>query len=232
MQLQCSPDKHGLSPRVRGNLKGWSCHTCLLRSIPACAGEPVIIDFIAEHPAVYPRVCGGTAPEFLARGKAGGLSPRVRGNRHQAQGWQRWRRSIPACAGEPQSSLKLPGCMEVYPRVCGGTGWNSGNKIMARGLSPRVRGNLAHDEPGPVRLRSIPACAGEPLGPVSIAPPPGVYPRVCGGTVFLSRMMPAAAGLSPRVRGNRILASRPFSRIWSIPACAGEPDHAVRSRTV
>ena len=73
----------GLSPRVRGN------PTCRLpsgryeRSIPACAGEPVVLDFpvklVAVYPprvrgnpndkpyareilGVYPRVCGGTRP--------------------------------------------------------------------------------------------------------------------------------------------------------------------------
>ena len=50
------------------------------------------------------------------------------------------------------------------------------------GLSPRVRGNPRHRNSSTLEVRSIPACAGEPL---TIRPPPQearVYPRVCGGT--------------------------------------------------
>ena len=31
-----------------------------------------------------------------------------------------------------------------------------------------------------IYMRSIPACAGEPLGMKGFGYPPGVYPRVCG----------------------------------------------------
>ena len=50
-----------------------------------------------------------------------------------------------------------------------------------------------------------------------------VYPRVCGGTQHVAAGVPAWAGLSPRVRGNR--AWRPVVPLYagSIPACAGEP---------
>ena len=34
----------------------------LLRSIPACAGEPAYQGPTLGHRKVYPRVCGGTAP--------------------------------------------------------------------------------------------------------------------------------------------------------------------------
>ena len=53
--------QQGLSPRVRGN------HACakdrhpLVRSIPACAGEPTNRRRIGWLMKVYPRVCGGTA---------------------------------------------------------------------------------------------------------------------------------------------------------------------------
>ena len=50
-----------------------------------------------------------------------GLSPRVRGNLTMATPAVDWKRSIPACAGEP---VRLGGEVlggGVYPRVCGGT---------------------------------------------------------------------------------------------------------------
>ena len=50
----------------------------------------------------------------------------------------------------------------VYPRVCGGTATAVSIASTARGLSPRVRGNLVFDPPAASPLGSIPACAGEP----------------------------------------------------------------------
>ena len=76
---------------------------------------------------------------------------------------------------------------------------------MAKGLSPRVRGNLEPPLATGGGYRSIPACAGEPFGYCTEAGAQWVYPRVCGGTL----MYPAAGdidkGLSPRVRGNLIV---------------------------
>ena len=71
--------------------------------------------------------------------------------------------------------------------------------------------------------RSIPACTGEPTATLSEVRKGTVYPRVYGGTLFLSFFPRSKSGLSPRVRGNRIgNAVRP-KRIGSIPACTGEP---------
>ena len=90
---------------------------------------------------VYPRVCGGTAavqPDGVA---GGGLSPRVRGNRHRRTSSFLCVRSIPACAGEPRSASAHIRLFAVYPRVCGGTAGFTGAEHPLEGLSPRVRGN-------------------------------------------------------------------------------------------
>ena len=72
--------RHGLSPRVRGNLMPTRRPTDDLRSIPACAGEPYGAGL--DHPVreVYPRVCGGTPRIPVVKIFVLGLSPRVRGN--------------------------------------------------------------------------------------------------------------------------------------------------------
>ena len=89
-------------------------------------------------------MCGGTM--------VGAVKPR------RAQG------SIPACAGEPATAQNVEGLVKVYPRVCGGTGPAGRVSGLGLGLSPRVRGNLTYPIPSPRENRSIPACAGEPLG--------------------------------------------------------------------
>ncbi len=49
------------------------------------------------------------------------------------------------------------------------------------------------------------------------------YPRVCGGTAIPRASYARRGGLSPRVRGNRILPPGVDARHRTIPACAGEP---------
>ena len=50
-----------------------------------------------------------------------------------------------------------------------------------------------------------------------------VYPRVCGGTLARLCNVQRTAGLSPRVRGNRLPDAVGGGVDGSIPACAGEP---------
>ena len=70
----------GLSPRVRGNREDRERGRRVRRSIPACAGEPVIVYHSTGSFRVYPRVCGGTPTGAGTRKGNQGLSPRVRGN--------------------------------------------------------------------------------------------------------------------------------------------------------
>ena len=136
------PASLGLSPRVRGNLDHIDLELALKRSIPACAGEPSINFGAISLTRVYPRVCGGTSCASFADSCANGLSPRVRGNHKERVFVPQMERSIPACAGEPQSGSEKAANEQVYPRVCGGTGSRVGAAWGCWGLSPRVRGNL------------------------------------------------------------------------------------------
>ena len=98
-----------------------------------------------------------------------------------------------------------------------------------RGLSPRVRGNPPGPAPTPRRTRSIPACAGEPGRSRTAACRPGVYPRVCGGTLRRQSPLRRGSGLSPRVRGNHNGQDYQATNAGSIPACAGEPSSLVNT---
>ncbi len=131
--------------------------------------------------------------------------------------------SIPACAGEPLKPRPRRAWRAVYPRVCGGTGFNDVGEFLARGLSPRVRGNRAATIKTSTDFGSIPACAGEPRRRPSTSLGPSVYPRVCGGTAKPLIAQTMSLGLSPRVRGNHMAFSKHTQVGRSIPACAGEP---------
>ena len=71
--------------------------------------------------------------------------------------------------------------------------------------------------------RSIPSRAGEPLAPGRGPELARVYPRACGGTQKVGFAAKRAAGLSPRVWGNRIARAAVGGQQGSIPARAGEP---------
>ena len=172
-------------------------------------------------------MCGGTDVAQRRLRARDGLSPRVRGNRSYATLMATSQRSIPACAGEPRQYLRVGAVGGVYPRVCGGTATSDQGPDPTEGLSPRVRGNHTRRIASITTLRSIPACAGEPVRERAVAIPVEVYPRVCGGTGFDGRLPPRPQGLSPRVRGNPYGYRARRAREGSIPACAGEPDRGA-----
>ena len=213
----------GLSPRVRGNLGGFTGGVVGTRSIPACAGEPAGLIPPRGRGRVYPRVCGGTIRQANFPHFPHGLSPRVRGNLRVSEQDGVTRGSIPACAGEPGTIEDYYDDDEVYPRVCGGTCRAGHYSHMCRGLSPRVRGNLLPPPEYGRRVGSIPACAGEPARPRGRGNLGRVYPRVCGGTSSGLLAIHGGRGLSPRVRGNRRGRAAAAICPGSIPACAGEP---------
>ena len=218
----------GLSPRVRGNPTPPSDAPEGRRSIPACAGEPDSPARITPAERVYPRVCGGTVNAGAGRPGRGGLSPRVRGNLIPAVTQMNDFGSIPACAGEPHRRNCSSYCPSVYPRVCGGTDGSPQHVHRVAGLSPRVRGNPLPPLPAKVAPRSIPACAGEPPQARRDGYNIPVYPRVCGGTGVPGDGVLPRQGLSPRVRGNRLLWRVGVADRGSIPACAGEPPARTR----
>ena len=178
----------GLSPRVRGNPVQPGQEQHLHGSIPACAGEPPRCSWARTHRRVYPRVCGGTGSMLSAGVGGAGLSPRVRGNHKLLETRDVRQRSIPACAGEPNSSSRPTQTTPVYPRVCGGTRLIHSLESIVPGLSPRVRGNRRLLQRLEVTLGSIPACAGEPflgMNPIAVY---RVYPACAGEPSALARL--------------------------------------------
>ena len=148
----------------------------------------------------------------------------MRGNRLFQRLSQGFMRSIPARAGEPCCSMASRMACWVYPRACGGTPKRSRRSLLSIGLSPRVRGN--HIRPGDLVKQggSIPARAGEPPWSGRRRRRSGVYPRACGGTNTIQQSVSVVAGLSPRVRGNRLFDVLSIQTTGSIPARAGEPE--------
>ena len=164
---------------------------------------------------VYPRPCG-EAEYFTTADEIGeGLSPPVRGSLGVQCGYMDPARSIPARAGKPSRSPGMAAPGTVYPRPCGEApvrhlGGEATDGVSYAGpnygLSPPVRGSLPNHRGCRVHVRSIPARAGKP-------------------STRFRRANPVRTGLSPPVRGSRLLIVLAMHRLRlrSIPARAGKP---------
>ena len=75
----------GLSPRVRGSLLSFIVTLAERGSIPAGAGEPLLIRPARRLMRVYPRGCGGADSFMRVDALRMGLSPRVRGSRFRTR---------------------------------------------------------------------------------------------------------------------------------------------------
>ena len=182
-QVSIAATDGGLSPRVRGNQSVGRDVELVVRSIPACTGEPRSGLARARTVKVYPRVYGGTLRWGRLCSFIAGLSPRVRGNHV---------RQVQTC-GPPS----------VYPRVYGGTRQTGPAASWRPGLSPRVRGNLSDHLSRRVCTQGLSPRVRGNLSVRPCWPMRMVYPRVYGGTPSSTvpvRLQPS--GLSPRVRGN------------------------------
>ena len=113
--------------------------------------------------------------------------------------------------------------------MCGGARGQRLHQRLRRGRSPRVRGSLQDLWASSASRRSIPACAGEPIGTAFVSDHIKVDPRVCGGAGRPGSVTKSSGGRSPRVRGSLHESFSLASTIGSIPACAGERILAIFS---
>ena len=161
----------GLSPRVRGSREHPTPAHIIQRSIPTCAGQPGDKALGVCVSWVYPHVCGAAHRTSMLTSSSRGLSPRVRGSLPAAVCLRVLDRSIPTCAGQPRLKGAPKASSEVYPHVCGAARRARKSPPKSHGLSPRVRGSLGRHCQVQSWPRSIPTCAGQPLG---IPAPPAV----------------------------------------------------------
>ncbi len=174
-----------------------------LGPIPAGAGEPVCCATLPGIAMAYPRRSGGTVWYKFESRSLSGLSPQERGNRWWSVSFRTPPRPIPAGAGEPPSPSRAHPAKGAYPRRSGGTRQSSFSRFPSSGLSPQERGNLPDPLVTPVRVRPIPAGAGEPYSAQNPFLAHRAYPRRSGGTGVRLYVVVIVWGLSPQERGNR-----------------------------
>ena len=225
----------GLSPRTRGILGLLGLMLYTIGSIPAHAGNPIGLNMYAPHYGVYPRARGESLVNINSLSIRQGLSPRTRGILRLAVQSNAIDGSIPAHAGNPNTSFAKGRLWRVYPRARGESAIAVTGALALVGLSPRTRGILCKALWALFVLGSIPAHAGNPFGNCASTCSFRVYPRARGESCDRLLYPFSVEGLSPRTRGIQPHLMREPVMLGSIPAHAGNPSirpQACRSSRV
>jgi len=200
--------REGRSPHARGSHAYLSERPVRRGSIPACAGEPRGAAAPQGQRQVDPRMRGGATvigkrPPLLM-----GRSPHARGSPWCLISLRFMSRSIPACAGEPNSRLASRCASKVDPRMRGGARLLAVGQHQLQGRSPHARGSHVVGSCAAGDDGSIPACAGEPRSRSPRPAAPGVDPRMRGGAARTHQASKGTWGRSPHARGSLFLSAR------------------------
>ena len=140
-------ERDGRSPLARGSQMRSGGTRYVVRSIPACAGEPSSTRAPSVAARVDPRLRGGAIPYFGRRVNVQGRSPLARGSRGYSRRSFPSLRSIPACAGEPSTLPVDREPCRVDPRLRGGALATPTCRDPDKGRSPLARGSRATGRP-------------------------------------------------------------------------------------
>ena len=187
---------------MRGNHTARSRLRQNVGPIPTHAGKPARKNARCGCSGAYPHACGETrlgTGSFLFKK---GLSPRMRGNPPGRSLSPLYIGPIPTHAGKPLNFRAVLKRIGAYPHACGETAGLFWAGDYARGLSPRMRGNLYSVVNHAKRRGPIPTHAGKPAQGGSRPTNMRAYPHACGETEQHHVLPGALKGLSPRMRGN------------------------------
>ena len=214
--------RNGSSPRMRGKLVAALHHATGQRIIPAHAGQTTRPATWAAACPDHPRACGAnlTRPETMCC--SSGSSPRMRGKRCRLCCLLFYLRIIPAHAGQTTANKSRVQYDTDHPRACGANTVSSLSAMCVAGSSPRMRGKPHLGMTGSVRIRIIPAHAGQTSRRPASAGCRSDHPRACGANSGEACKVFRNFGSSPRMRGKRTADSTFFNRKRIIPAHAGQ----------
>ena len=150
-----------------------------------------------------------------------GSSPRKRGTVSDRVEWRAFGRFIPAQAGNSPWSRKTAGGPSVHPRASGEQGRVVECCRCKTGSSPRKRGTGMPRLLRKLKVRFIPAQAGNSRGARGEGHRSAVHPRASGEQGVMNAKFVVASGSSPRKRGTVRAANLPDLDRRFIPAQAG-----------
>ena len=210
-------------PRACGGKRGyWRIHMEHDRIISARAGQTAQAPSPRPPPPDHPRACGANVDSRNGVLIVAGSSPRVRGKPCGAASVTPRVRIIPARAGQTPCRARVVRQWTDHSRACGANVPPSTVATPASGSSPRVRGKLLSVLERLLRIRIIPARAGQTRCWKRDCPERPDHPRACGANVADWAALSAVAGSSPRVRGKRQQPQTDCAPVRIIPARAGQ----------
>ena len=131
-------------------------------------------------------------------------------------------RIIPAHAGQTRLVWFHPGVFADHPRACGANRLLDEGARASDGSSPRMRGKLLLCHLVGLRIRIIPAHAGQTRSSPFLSLSFADHPRACGANGTVNGVNQRQHGSSPRMRGKRRRHGRISGRPRIIPAHAGQ----------
>ena len=137
-----TPDNAGSSPHARGTPVSASVSFCLIRFIPACAGNTNCSKNLMHGRPVHPRMRGEHFRLLTFWGAGDGSSPHARGTRSDGREVEMRGRFIPACAGNTDRRSRIGSINAVHPRMRGEHLIQFSQCICGVGSSPHARGTL------------------------------------------------------------------------------------------
>ena len=179
----------------------------------------------------HPRVRGEHTLRELHRKRQDGSSPRARGTPVAADPQLFCMRIIPACAGNTRLPARKSRVRADHPRVRGEHEEIYGVGQAPYGSSPRARGTRLTMDIAGLRVRIIPACAGNTSAARWNITAESDHPRVRGEHLLGSGCLTHTDGSSPRARGTPVFEQRLDSLDRIIPACAGNTRRRHGPRT-
>ena len=220
----------GSSPRLRGTRMPILIAAFCRRLIPAAAGNTGLrCSQTCTRPA-HPRGCGEHEPEWVEGDRDDGSSPRLRGTRQLSSVHPQSPRLIPAAAGNTPTCTGSGRRCTAHPRGCGEHDRGREEGHVHDGSSPRLRGTPRQLGLHWIRVRLIPAAAGNTLPVAAFVRLLPAHPRGCGEHPTPRSRSGKSVGSSPRLRGtpHELQQNEPQGRL--IPAAAGNTS-AARRRT-
>ena len=178
--------------------------SCVIRFIPARAGNTPRRHSGGGFPAVHPRASGEHHDGAVGKTSADGSSPRERGTPGRPERFSQLGRFIPARAGNTCRHGQRQRRRPVHPRASGEHGDVRLSWLPLVGSSPRERGtrNAGKNKIAPRRF--IPARAGNTPKGRAYEPSVPVHPRASGEHLCAHRGSHFPCGSSPRGRGTRL----------------------------
>ena len=176
----------GSSPRGRGTQIDTAIQYNVERFIPARAGNTRTVPPTLKRQTVHPRAGGEHLLRPLALGFSAGSSPRGRGTPVSVTSERRYRRFIPARAGNTAPIASTETRPSVHPRAGGEHCPAPRARRYPNGSSLRGRGTLRHSVWLISRLRFIPARAGNTSRGDRVQRTRAVHPRAGGEHLSLT----------------------------------------------